>query len=101
MHKVAIFAFNGEPSCFVHAMINALDLDEKGVDVALVIEGTATKMVKELADPDKPHASFYAKVRDKGLIDAVCKACANQTGSLYAAMEQGLPINSDLRQKIV
>ncbi|MDZ7815973.1 MAG: hypothetical protein U5N86_08215 [Planctomycetota bacterium] len=26
----------------------------------------------------------------------VCKACANQTGSLDAAMEQGLPVNDEM-----
>ena len=41
--KVAIFAFNGETMCFAHALLNALDMKEKGYDIKLVIEGSATK----------------------------------------------------------
>jgi hypothetical protein len=29
MKKVALFAFNGEPMCFVHVLLNALDMKEK------------------------------------------------------------------------
>ena len=36
--KVAIFAFNGKPMCFVHALLNTLDMKEKGYDVKLIIE---------------------------------------------------------------
>jgi len=28
--KVAIFAFHGEMMCFAHALLNALDMKEKG-----------------------------------------------------------------------
>jgi len=37
--KVALFAFNGDPMCFAHVLINALDLREKNYDVRLIIEG--------------------------------------------------------------
>jgi hypothetical protein len=30
--KVAIFAYNGEPMCFAHVLLNALDMKEKGYD---------------------------------------------------------------------
>ena len=54
--KVALFAFNGDPMCFAHVLINALDLREKNYDVRLIIEGSATKLVAELSDPQKPFA---------------------------------------------
>jgi hypothetical protein len=31
MEKVALFAFKGEPLCFVHVLLNALDMKEKGI----------------------------------------------------------------------
>ena len=94
--KVALFAFNGEAMCFTHVMLNALDMKGKGYDIKLIIEGSATKYVKELADPSKPLAKIYGKVKEAGLIDCVCQACANQTGSLDSAKEQNLPICNEM-----
>jgi len=31
--KVALVAFNGEPMCFVHVLLNALDMEEKGYEM--------------------------------------------------------------------
>ena len=33
MEKVALFAFNGELMCFIHVLLNAIDMKEKGYDV--------------------------------------------------------------------
>ncbi|GAB4163609.1 MAG: DsrE family protein [Planctomycetota bacterium] len=96
MEKVLFYAFRGEASCFAHVMINALDLKAKGHEVEIVLEGEATRLLKELVDPKKPFHSFYNSVIEQKLIAAVCKACANQMGSLKAAEEQGLPIVGDL-----
>ncbi len=96
MEKVVIFAFVGELPCFAHALLNGLDMQERGWDVKLVIEGAATRLIKELAEPDKPFASLYAKARKAGLIDGVCRACAKMMGTLAAAEEQGLPLLDDM-----
>jgi hypothetical protein len=50
MKKFAMFAFNGDPMCFIHVLINALDLKEKGHDVALVIEGSSVRLTSLLSD---------------------------------------------------
>ena len=39
--KVVLVAFQGEPMCFVHVLLNALDMHERGFDVKVVIEGAA------------------------------------------------------------
>lgn len=31
MNKIVIIAFNGNPLCFVHVLLNALDMDSKGI----------------------------------------------------------------------
>jgi hypothetical protein len=94
--KIAIFAFNGETMCFTHVMLNALDMKRKGYDIKLVIEGGATKQIRELADLDKPFAKIYGKTKEAGIIDCVCQACANQTGSLDSAREQNLPLCNEM-----
>lgn len=90
--KVAIFAFNGEPMCFVHALLNTLDMQEKGYDVKLIIEGSATRLVKHFTNPDVPFAGVYAKVKDAGLINCVCRACAAKMDSLEEAEAQQLSL---------
>ena len=94
--KVAIFAFNGEPMCFAHTLLNTLDLKNKEYDVKLIIEGSATKQVEDLSDHKKPFANLFAEVKKAGIIDCFCKACSTQTGALESAEEQGLPICSEM-----
>ena len=90
--KVAIFVFNGEPMCFVHALLNTLDMKEKGYDVRLIIEGSATRLVKVFMDPHEPFVELYEKVKQAGLIECVCRACAAKMGSLKESEAQHLPL---------
>jgi len=94
--KVAIFAFNGELMCFAHALLNAHDMKEKGYDIKLIIEGSATKQIKDLLEPGKPFANLFKEIKDGELIDCVCEACSTVTGSLDSAKEQGLPICNEM-----
>lgn len=89
--KIALFAFNGDPMCFVHVLLNAFDLKERGHEASIVLEGTATKLAQTFEeDPSAPFAPLYKKAREAGLIGCVCKACANKTGSLSSVEAQGL-----------
>jgi hypothetical protein len=90
--KAALFAFNGDPMCFIHVLLNALDMDRRGFDVKLVIEGSATKLVAPLDHEEHPLNKLYLEVKDKGLIHCVCKACANKMGTLESAEAQELAV---------
>ncbi|PID57227.1 cytoplasmic protein [candidate division KSB3 bacterium] len=94
--KIALFAFNGDPMCFVHVLLNALDMHERGYDIKLVIEGSATTLIETLAAPAAPFGELYEKVKRMKLIDAVCRACASKMGTLNEAQAQGLPMNKEL-----
>lgn len=94
--KIAIFAFNGDEMCFVHALMNALDMKEKGYDIKLIIEGSATKLVKEAENEKKSFTNIYKKVKDAGLIDCVCRACASKTESLESVKKQELPLCDEM-----
>ena len=94
--KVALFAYNEDPFYFVHAFLYALDMKEKGYDVKLIIEGSATKLVSKLSNPENQFAELYKNVKKAALIDCVCKACSEMTDSLKSAEEQGLPICSEM-----
>ena len=95
--KVVLAAFNGDPMCFVHVLLNALDMEEKGYDVKVMIEGSATKVVNDLAEEGKPFSDLYAKVRAKGMIDCVCRACAAKMGALPGVEAQGLPVCDEMK----
>lgn len=88
--KVALFAFNGEAMCFVHVLLAARDLHEKGHEVKIVLEGAACKLPAEHADPEAPGAKLYHEVLGLGLFDCICKACGGTMGGLEAATAQGI-----------
>jgi len=96
MAKYALFAFTGEATCFVHVLLNGLDLKAKGQEVKIIIEGAACRLVPELGEAGHPFHQLYTKAREQGLIDGVCKACAQKMGGLEAAQAQGLTILEDM-----
>ncbi len=91
-----LYAFNGELMCFVHVLLNGLDMAEKGKDVAIVFEGASVKLVPTLEDEKCPFYALYMKAKEKGLIDGVCKACSAKLGVLDAVKESGLPLLDDM-----
>ena len=96
MKKYALFAFNGEAMCFVHVLLNGLDLAAKGQEVKIVIEGAACRLIPELGETVNPFHQLYNKAKEAGLIAGICKACAQKMGSLDAARAQGLTILEDM-----
>ena len=96
MKKFALFVFNGDPMCFIHVLLNALDMKAKGDEVKIIIEGASVKLIPELVKPDNPLNGLWKKNLEQGLIEGVCKACANKLGILDAAKEQGLTLLDDM-----
>jgi hypothetical protein len=94
--KVALFAFNGESMCFMHALLNAVDLHEKRFEVKLVIEGAATQLIPEMAKPENPLFKLYEKAMGQGLIEGACRACCAKMGTLHAAQSQGIRLLDDM-----
>lgn len=96
MQKVALFVFNGDPMCFIHVLLNALDLKEKGAEPRIVVEGSATKLIPSLAEAGNPLHGLWEKVKQAGLVDGVCKACSAKMNTRQAAEEQGLSLLEDM-----
>jgi hypothetical protein len=95
-HRTAIFAFKGNPICFVHVLLNAIDLHEKEGEVKIILEGEATKLIIELRKPGHPLHVLYEKAKNLDLIAAVCRACAMKMGALEAAVAEGFRIADDM-----
>ncbi|KPJ99178.1 MAG: cytoplasmic protein [Desulfobacterales bacterium SG8_35] len=95
-NKTALFAFKGNPICFVHVLLNAIDLHEKEGEVKIILEGEATRLIIELRKPEHPLHALYAKAKELDLIDAVCRACAIKMGALETAEAEGFRIADDM-----
>jgi len=94
--KAVLFAFNGEPVCFIHVLLNALDMNGKGCEVRVVIEGAATGLVPEMIREGSPLFGLFQKARAQGLIDGACRACSAKMGATRAVEEAGLAFLDDM-----
>ncbi len=95
--KIAIVLMGGldMPCRLVHAFIWALDMTARGGLVRMVFEGESPHWLLELPDPAHGRHRLYRKVKELGLIDGVCKACAVQAQAVEAAAEEGLRLVYD------
>jgi hypothetical protein len=96
MKNVALFVFNGDPMCFIHVLLNGMEMKRRGDQVAIVIEGAATKLPGLLASADHDLHPLWEKAKAAGIVAGVCRACAKKTGSLEAAGAQGLALLDDM-----
>lgn len=94
--KTVIFAFRGNPMCFIHVLLNGIDLHGSGREGKIVIEGEAVTLVPEMRKPDHFLFSLYQKAKELGLIDAVCKACSIKLGVAEEVEKEGLPLRGDM-----
>lgn len=96
MNKNALVVFNGELLCFVHVLLNALDMQARGQEATIVFEGQAVTLVAELENPQNAFHALYGKARQAGLIRGVCKACSTKLGALEAVQAAGLPLLDEM-----
>jgi len=96
MKKVVFFAFQSDPMCFVHVLLNGLDMKEKGFEIRIVMEGAATRLVPELSSPEHPLHGLYAKAKAQGLFEGACRACSAKLGTLEAVRREGLRLLEDM-----
>jgi hypothetical protein len=88
--KKVIFAFRGDPMCFIHVLLNGLDLHERGLGGEIVIEGEAINLIPEMAKPGHFLHALYTKASEQKIIVGACRACAAKLKMTAAVEEQGL-----------
>lgn len=91
-----MFVFNGSPLCFVHVLLNALDMHGRGDTVRIVMEGEATQLVAELSRPDNWLHGLWQKALTARLVAGACRACAQKLGAMPAVEARGLPLLDDM-----
>ena len=91
-----LYAFNGELMCFVHVLLNGLDMSEKGKEVSIVLEGASVTLVSELEKESCPFHKLYMKAKSKGLIDGACKACSVKLKVMEEVEKAGIPLIGEM-----
>jgi hypothetical protein len=74
MNQVVLLAFNGDPMCFMHVLLNALDMDGKGTTARIILEGASTKLIPELTRDGSPLVKLYEQAKSRGLLEGACRA---------------------------
>ncbi|RJX31204.1 MAG: cytoplasmic protein [Desulfurivibrio sp.] len=90
--KIVLFAFRADPLCFIHVLLNALDLHERGLAGSMVIEGEAVKLIPVMSREGHLLFPLYQQAKEKELIVAVCRACSAKMQVTEAVEQQGLPL---------
>lgn len=93
MNKVLFYAMNGDKMCFLHVLLNALDLSEEGAEAKIIFEGSSVKLPSLL---DEEKNKLYLKAIDAGLIAGICAACSRALGVYEANAALGLPLLDDM-----
>jgi len=93
--KFSLFAFRGEHMCFIHVLLNAINLSNSGYEVKVVLEGESTALIPDLYKEDSPFYYLFKSCLEKDLIGGVCKACSMKFGTYEFAKERGLKILDD------
>lgn len=87
-----LVAFKGDMLCFVHVLLNAIDMNARGLEPAIIFEGESVKLVPELEKDDCPFNELYRRAREEKLILGACKACSNKMGVIGKIKASGLPL---------
>jgi len=91
--KILIYAMEGKKMCFLHALMNAKQLQSGGHEVKIVLEGQACTLIGEL---EKDENKLYLALKEDGTIKGVCLACSKVLGVYEENKEAGIPFLDDM-----
>ncbi len=94
--KKAIFAFRGDPLCFIHVLLNGIDLHERGQEGLIIIEGEAVKLIPEMSKPGHFLSTLYQKAKSLGILHGACKACSIKLKVDKEIEKEGVPLIGDM-----
>lgn len=94
--KKVLFAFRGDPMCFIHVLLNGIDLYERGMEGLIILEGEAVTLIPEMAAPGHLLSNLYLKAKDLGLLHGACRACSIKLKVEKEIEGQGIPFLDDM-----
>ena len=96
MAKVVFFTFRSDPMSFMHAMLNALDLEEKGMWGEIVFEGESTQLIPLISQPEHFLYPLYTQSKSKGIFYGACQFCTQKMGISEQAESEHIPLIGDM-----
>lgn len=94
MNKYVLYALRGEEMCFMHVLLNALDLHNRGDEVKIVFEGASVTLIPVFEQKQLP---LYLKAKSLGLIAGACRACSQTLGVIEEVKDSGLSLLEDMQ----
>lgn len=94
--KKVIFAFRGDPMCFIHVLLNGIDLYERGLEGLIVIEGEAVTLVPEMSKPGHFLSGLFQKAKNLDILHGACKACSIKLKVEKEIEKQGIALIGDM-----
>ncbi|MDD9301348.1 MAG: cytoplasmic protein [Desulfobacter sp.] len=92
MNKMVLFAFRGDPLCFIHVLLNSIEMKEKGQEGLIVLEGESVTLVEEMAKPGHFLNTLYQKAKSLNLFYGACRACATKLKAIEAIEKEGIEL---------
>ena len=96
MKKCVLFAFRDHPLCFIHVLLNSLDMAAKGMEGKIVLEGESVKLVTVMAQTDHFLNPLYSKAKAQGLFAGACRACSSKLNATDAMVQEGIPLIGEM-----
>lgn len=93
MEKYLFYVMRGQKMCFVHVLLNALELAEAGNEVKIILEGESVTLPKIL---EEEKFGLYLKAKEKNLFVGVCYACSVQLGVIEFNQGLDYPLLKDM-----
>jgi len=94
--KILLVAFQGQPMCFIHVLLNGLEMQAKGHQCKIIIEGEATRLIPEIRQEGHFLNALFERMLEKGLLEGVCRACSSKMQVLEEIKNAGLPLLDDM-----
>lgn len=93
MRKILFYVMQEEKVCFLHALMNAQQLQDNGYEIKLIFEGKAVKWPAALAEQNN---QLYQQAKEKGILAGICQGCARMLQVYEASVKTGLPMLSEM-----
>jgi len=96
MKKIVLVAFQGQPMCFIHVLLNGLEMQAAGYECKIIVEGEATTLLPEIDQQEHFLHGLFIQAKDAGLIEGACRACSMKMQVLDKIEKIGLPLLDDM-----
>lgn len=96
MKKILLVAFQGQPMCFIHVLLNGLEMKAAGHECKIIVEGEATTLIPEVSKQEHFLHGLFNQVKEADLIEGVCRACSMKMQVLEHIEKTELPVLDDM-----